>query len=297
MEKRSRSAAICERIARRAIVPKGKTLTEAILYYRKQKGKKKYNLPFLLRIQDKVDDVISRDMQLFYMNVESKDDKLIIYLHGGAYVEEMLAAHLLMLDRITSKVSSTFIIPDYPLAPYSDYRECYNKMEVFYQKVLEYYPDKKIIFMGDSAGGGLALGLCMYFHQQGIPLPEKLILLSPWVDLSMENPEIASYKKIDPTLKPKELKVDAQFWANGTDLKDYRLSPLYGDVSCLKDVTLFTGTHECFYPDISLFADKLKKAGVRNRLYIGEGLNHVYPAFPIPESEEAIQTICEIIEE
>ena len=80
--------------------------------------------------------------------------------------------------------------------------------------------------MGDSAGGGLSLALSMYFAQKDLPVPEKLILLSPWVDLNMDNPEIEKYIKKDPMLKLDELKIDARYWANGTDLNDYRLSPI-----------------------------------------------------------------------
>ena len=294
---KSKSAAICERIARKAIVPKGKTMTEVIMKFRRFKGNRKYNLPMLVKIKDRdrIDDVMERDMQLFYMNVESDSDKLIIYLHGGAYVEEMLPFHWLMLDKITSKADATFIIPDYPLAPYADFRQCYEKMTMFYKKVLKYYPERQIIFMGDSAGGGLCAGLTMYFAKQGLRLPEKLILLSPWIDLKMDNPEIQDYRKVDPMLKYDELCIDAKYWANGEDLTDYRLSPLYGDVSVLNDVTIFAGTHEFFYPDIMKFKNKLDENKVENRIYIGEGLNHVYPAFPIPEARKAINRICEII--
>ena len=295
--KRSKSAAICERIARKAIVPKGKTMSEVILRFRRYKGKMKYDLPLLIKIKDKgnIDDVITRDMQLFYMNVESQSDRLIIYLHGGAYVEEMLPFHWLMLDKITAKADATFIIPDYPLAPYADFKECYEKMRVFYEKILEYYPDKKIIFMGDSAGGGLAAGLTMYFASLGMKTPDKLILLSPWIDLVMDNPEIRDYLKVDPTLKYDDLSVEAKFWANGTDLKDYRLSPIYGNIEALNHVTLFTGTHEFFYPDIVKFGKMLEEKGRLDHLYVGEGLNHVYPAFPIPEADDAIEKMCEII--
>ena len=249
-----------------------------------------------MKMSSNVDDVFSHDMQLFYMNVESESDTLVIYLHGGGYVDEMLVFHWLMLDKITSGSKSKFIIPDYPLAPYSDFKDCYRKMTKFYKKVLEYYGDKKIIFMGDSAGGGLCIGLCMYFAKLGLRQPDKLILLSPWVDLIMDNPEIDKYIKDDPMLKYDDLSVNARFWANGNKLSDYRLSPIYGDVSCLKDVTIFVGTHEFFYPDIMKFAKKLEENGVRNRLYVGEGLNHVYPVFPIPEARQAIKTISRIID-
>lgn len=292
---RSKSAKICERILKRVILPKGETMEDVILAYRRQKGERMYDLPLMLKIQKNIDKVMSDDLQLFYMNVESESDKLIVYLHGGAYVSEFLPFHWLLLDKITSRIDSTFIIPDYPLAPYNDFRDAYQKLTKFYEKCLKYYPDKQIIFMGDSAGGGLCAGLNLYFHEVGLPVVDKLILLSPWVDLIMDDPEIEKYVKVDPSLQIGELRADAYYWANGTDLHDFRLSPIYGDLSCLKDVTLFTGTHEIFYPDISKFHMLLKANGVKSRLFVGEELNHVYPAYPIPEAEEAIENIVRII--
>lgn len=282
-------------VAKTAVVPKGKTITDVVLAYRKAKGKKKYNLPLLVKLSEKVDDVIDDDLRLFYLNTESNSNKIVIYLHGGAYVDEFLPFHWLMLDKITREIDCTFIIPDYPLAPHFNYRDCYKILLKFYKKVLKYYPDKQIIFMGDSAGGGLALGLTMFFNEKGLRLPDKHILLSPWIDLNMDNPEIDKYIKVDPTLNRDELLVDALYWANGTDLKDYRLSPIYGDVTCLKDVTLFSGTHEFLYPDIVKFSRILKRKKIKNTLIIGEGLNHVYPAYPIPEADEAIKQISKII--
>lgn len=293
---RSRNAIICEKLAKRIILPKGKTMSEVMLRYKRARKKQKYNLPLLMKMSDNVEGIVSHDMKLFYMNVESNSDTLVIYMHGGGYVDEMLVFHWLMLDKITSGSKSTFIIPEYPLAPYYDFKDCYKKMSEFYKKVLEYYKDKKIILMGDSAGGGLCVGLSMYFAKHKLRQPDKLILLSPWIDLVMDNPEIDNYIKDDPMLKYDDLKVDAKFWANGTSLRDYRLSPIYGDVTCLKDVTIFVGTHEFFYPDIVKFAKKLEENGVKNKLYVGEGLNHVFPVFPIPEAKEAIKRITRIID-
>ena len=272
-------------------------MTEVIMEYRKLKGQKKYNLPLFVKAQQNVEQIFSADMQIWYMNVESNSNSIIIYLHGGAYVEEILAFHWLMLDKITSLVDSTFIIPDYPLAPYSSYEECYDKMTVLYEKVLKYYQDKQIILMGDSAGGGLALGLCQYWNTLKLRQPDKLILMSPWVDLTMSNPDMDSFKPFDPTLKKDELLIDAMYWAKGTPLNDYRLSPIYGDMSVYKEVHMFTGTHEIFFPDINKMHQQLLSCGIKSELIIGEGLNHVYPAFPIPESNEAINHISEIIKE
>ncbi len=187
------------------------------------------------------------------------------------------------------------MVTDYPLAPIHSYQDSYKLLTKLYLELLDYYPNKKIIFMGDSAGGGLALGLAEYFKSIKLPQPYSLILLSPWIDLKMDNPEIENYVDLDPMLKRDSLSIDANYWANGTPLEDYRLSPINGDITGLPHIALFVGTHEILYPDIIKFYNILQANNISSELHIGEGLNHVYPAYPIPEGEEAIQQIIKII--
>lgn len=85
-------------------------------------------------------------------------------------------------------------------------------------------------------------------------------------------------------------------WAGDLDPKDYKVSPLFGEVDKLPKTTLFTGTHEIIYPDIVEFYNKLKDNGVDAELNVGEEMTHVYPVYPlVPESKEAFQHIVEII--
>jgi acetyl esterase/lipase len=121
------------------------------------------------------------------------------------------------------------------------------------------------------------------------------------VDISCSNPEIAGYEDVDPTLSPAGLKLMGKAWAGSawTDdpaKMDYRLSPMNGDVSGLRDVYIFVGTREIFYPDDCAFAEKLKAAGVDTTLVVGEGLNHVWLAsLDVPEATLAQEQVAEII--
>lgn len=287
-----------EKLAKRIIIPKGQTMEEVILEYKKFKAKeKKYSLPLFVKMLDSYESNSFYDIQTFYINENSDKNYTIMYLHGGAYVSNMNFFHWILLDKIVKGLECLMIIPDYPLAPIHTFEESYDKLTKMYLDYIERFPEQKIILMGDSAGGGLALGLAEYFAKKVIRQPDKLILLSPWVDITMENRDIDKYIDIDPTLKKNELIIDGIYWANKTNRKDYRLSPLYGDVSKLKDVTMFVGTHEMFYPDIVKLYNKLLKNNVKAELNVGEGLNHVYPAFPIPEADEAINHIIEIIKQ
>ena len=91
------------------------------------------------------------------------------------------------------------------------------------------------------------------------------------------------------------LKEMGKLWAGNLDIKDYKVLPIYGDISNLKDVYLFVGIREILYLDVTKFYDKLQDNNITSKLYVGEGMNHVYPVYPIPEAKEALKQICDII--
>ena len=114
----------------------------------------------------------------------SKDcSQIVIYLHGGAYVNEIMIPHISFCDRLAKKVSGTVFAPLYPLAPNHTYDETYDILEKLYRHLLEL--DKPITIMGDSSGGGLSAAFAQYLAANDLPQPENLILISPWVDVSM----------------------------------------------------------------------------------------------------------------
>lgn len=77
-------------------------------------------------------------------------------------------------------------------------------------------------------------------------------------------------------------------------MDDWHISPIYGDLSELKNVTIFVGTRELFYPDDTLLYDKLKN-NPNVKLYVGEGQNHVYPVYPTIEGRIALEQIADIV--
>ena len=233
------------------------------------------------------------DCQMIVFNESEKTERTVIYLHGGAYVNEIVPPHIVFCDKIAKKTNATVFAPIYPLAPNHTYEETYRIVENLYKFALEM--GKPITIMGDSAGGGLSAAFCEYLASNGFEQPEHLILISPWVDVSMSG-DYDDYIDSDPALGiegPREL---GKSWAGDLDPKDYRISPLFGDVSQLQQTTIFVGTHEVIYPDIIKFYDKLKSNNIDAKLFVGEEMTHVYPIYPlVPESKEALNQIVEII--
>ena len=126
-------------------------------------------------------------------------------------------------------------------------------------------------------------------------MPDRLILLSPWVDVSMDNEQIREYESVDPFLKVTPLRDCAEQWKGELDIHDWHVSPIYGDLKGLRNVTVFVGTAGIFYPDITKFFGMLDK-DPSNELIVGEEMNHVYPLFPIPEAKPAVDKIIRTIQ-
>ena len=156
------------------------------------------------------------------------------------------------------------------------------------------YCDDNLIMMGDSAGGGFSAAFCEYLAVKDMPQPKNIILISPWVDISMSG----DYDEVeyDPMLGVDGAREMGKAWAGDLDTKDYKVSPLFGEVDKLPKTTIFIGTHEIIYPDIVKFYNKLQDNGVDAELIVGEEMSHVYPLYPmVPEAKEAFNRIAEIL--
>ena len=138
------------------------------------------------------------------------------------------------------------------------------------------------------------LGLAEGLTERGIDPPDRLILLSPWVDVTMSNPEIRDYEGVDPMLTITMGQVSGKAWSGALPTDDWHVSPINGDLSNLHNVTIFVGDRELFTPDDTLLYEKLS-ANENARLIIGHGQNHVYPVYPTLEGRIAMEQIIDII--
>lgn len=184
--------------------------------------------------------------------------RVILYLHGGSYVGELEKYHWNFFKDIIDDTESTIIVPDYPLAPEHTYIEVFKFMEPLYKEIVSKIDkDAEFIIMGDSAGAGLSLALYQQNGKLKNRLPDKTILISPWLDVRMENPEIDKIK--DPVLNKALLKLSGQKYAGKDGMKSYMVNPVLGPTNKLKNVYILTGTKDMLNPDAKKFAQKNKK--------------------------------------
>ena len=254
-----------------------------------ENGETRWMMP--RHISDDIEQDFFEEMKYYYVNRNSNYKNVLFYIHGGYYLHQPLIYHVNMLKKIIKDKNTMLVFPVYPLAPVHTVEESFEIMKRFFMRVQEENKDKNIILAGDSAGGGYALALAESLDKQ----PNQLLLLSPWVDITMSNHEIEKYKKLDPMLCINKAIYAGNAWRGQYDAKDYHVSPINGNLSKLDNVTIFMGTREALYPDIMLLNNKLKALGKNVTLIIGEGQNHVYPAFPTREGHQAIKQIIDII--
>lgn len=262
---------------------------ERVMKKRMLAGRKDYKIPVFLKIRSDFDEEKIYGNHVLYFNKKSDSGRTFFYLHGGAFVSEITVFHRQVVERLARLSDSKAVVPLYPLIPFADHKATIRFVKRLYLRYKKKNPEEKIIFVGDSAGGGLAFTMCEVFAKENIAMPEKVIAFSPWMDVSMSNPRIAEYEDSDVLLYPSSLKFFGKKWAGAIDTKDYRVSPRFGDLSVIPDVSVYVGTNEILYPDVVESCEIMKEQGVNVCLHIGENMSHVYPVFPIPEGHAALK--------
>ena len=226
-------------------------------------------------------------MQVFTYGNEIKSKNLILYIHGGAYVNEINLQHHLYCMKLSRKLDAYVLAPVYGLAPNHKAIEAFDAIAELYKNILT--SDKNIILMGDSAGGGFVLSFTQYLKTVNLSQPNYVVVFSPWVDISMSNPP---YESVDDCILGEiGLKEIGKSWAGDLNTTDYRVSPIFGDNKNLSKTLIFAGENEIFYKDIVKYVQNLKNDGVNAKFIIGKEMFHIYPLFPCPEAKKAFKEV------
>lgn len=215
----------------------------------------------------------------------------ILYLHGGSYKDNFLKEHWRFLKKVAVMNRVEIFAPDYPLIP-NNYKDAYKMVTKVYKKILEKYDN--ICVMGDSAGGGFAIGLSMYLRDKGYTVPNKCVMISPWLDIALRNEDISQYEKNDPLINLEKVKKCGIEFSKG-EINNPYVSPMYGSVKGLGELYLFVGTYDILCADAYKFKAICYDNDVNLHLTVKDKMLHVYPLLPIKESEEALEKIKEIL--
>jgi epsilon-lactone hydrolase len=229
--------------------------------------------------------------ELNQVSPKKDPDRVIIYLHGGGYVNAIAKQHWQLIEELCVSGNSAVLVPRYGLAPHHDVDDALK----FLSQVFEYAKslDLEIVVAGDSAGGGLALAA---IQQLGIAdQVARLVLISPWLDSDFEHPELNQVQKHDPWLVPSSLRRIAAVWSGEDNHQNERVSPLRADLKTLPKTMLMIGTWDVLLFDARQFFNKATRAGVDISYTEQPDALHVYPLLPTPEGVKARSEILSFI--
>lgn len=207
---------------------------------------------------------------------KEKTEIKILYFHGGSYVAEASEQHWEFIEQVVNDTGATVILPDYPLTPKYTYKDVFKMMVPLYKEIIEKVDTSNLIIMGDSAGGGLGLALEERIGEENLKMPAKTILISPWLDVRLTNPEIDVVQKNDKELNKETLKLAGIAYAGEDGIDSYLVNPIEGDLSKLKNVTILTGTYDILNPDVQVLKEKAEKVGVQIEVKEYEQAGHIW---------------------
>jgi acetyl esterase/lipase len=215
---------------------------------------------------------------------------LVYYLHGGAFVLGLNSLYYSMIGRLAKISKAKIVAPDYPLPPEHNVNEIHEWVKSSYIETIAKHNPNNIIIMGDSAGGNLAIALVDWIMTSELRKPSNLILLSPWVDLELKNPKLEANPS-EQLLNKKDIQKAAIRFANGLDLKEPLISPLYHNNLKLPKTTIFSGDLDLLHDDIVRFSKKNPKITLK----ITNHMPHVHMIMPTKEAKITLKQISNIL--
>ncbi|HEX2097329.1 MAG TPA: alpha/beta hydrolase fold domain-containing protein [Solirubrobacterales bacterium] len=216
----------------------------------------------------------------------------VVYFHGGAYVNEIVIWHWLMLARIAVHAPARCVVPIYPLGGALGAERTVETATAIVRALIEEVGGERVVLAGDSAGGGMALAVAQALRDEGAR-PLRLILIAPWLDVAIEDPRSRTIEPRDAVLGIAGLVEAGHAYAKGLPLDDPRVSPIWGEMSGLPPIATFVGTEDLLNPDSHRLREACEAAGVPCELIEAPGMPHVYPLFPMPEGRTAVRQMVE----
>ena len=231
---------------------------------------------------------------------EANRDRLLVHVHGGGYVlgpgEAGTREAILMAGYGRMRILSV----DYRMPPDFPYPAALDDAMAVWKEITAATDPKKLAIFGTSTGGGITLAMVLRAKKEELPLPAAIAPGTPWSDMTKTGDTYLTDELLDGVLVSYDgwLGDAAKLYANGHDLKDPMLSPVYGDFEGFPPTILTSGTRDLFLSNTVRVHRKLRAAGVEAELHVFEGQSHAqYYADPYaPETKEHFRELTQFFD-
>ncbi|HEY1057775.1 MAG TPA: alpha/beta hydrolase [Limnobacter sp.] len=228
----------------------------------------------------------------------ANDRLVLLYLHGGGFAFGSARDFRHFVGRLCQRAGiATAWVPDYTLMDQSPFPAGLNDVVAVWKALLEQHAPEDLVLAGDSAGGNLSMALCHALIEQGLPLPSRVFLSSPWLDPSLAmsdtRPEV-----VDAFLGADEIKARAWLkrmfadpYVGNVDRQQNKVSPLLGSLQSFPPVYVQCGARELFMVDSLQLVQKARSAGHECHVDVWLDMFHDFLLFAprLPEGRSALK--------
>ena len=237
-------------------------------------------------------------MQAAWMRLEREHRRrrVILYCHGGGYTSGGLGFSKVLASKLCRATGMDVLAFDYRLAPEHPYPAAIEDGQAAWDHLMHMgFGARDIVLAGDSAGGNLALVLCLKLRSEGRMLPGALLLMSPWTDMTMSGESLRERAGIDPALTPEYMAAVRAAYAGDMDPSLPQFSPLFADFSGFPPTLVQVGTHEILFSDAERLAENMRAAGVEVRLEVWDRMWHDFQMYPSRSASAAMQNTAHFL--
>lgn len=221
---------------------------------------------------------------------------VILHCHGGGYSTGSSLYARTLTSKLAASTSMDVLCFDYRLAPEHPYPAATeDAMKAWNYLMLLGYGARDVILTGDSAGGNLALSLALRLKAEGRLLPRGLVLLSPWTDLTSSGKSFQTRAEVDPVLDSAYIDRMVRAYAEGKDLRDPYISPLFGRFEGFPPTYIQVGENEILLSDSKRLHQAFVEANVSVKMDTYPGMWHVFQMSPVKAAKEAMDKNAEFI--
>ncbi|MGB1032041.1 MAG: alpha/beta hydrolase [Flavobacteriales bacterium] len=223
--------------------------------------------------------------------------KVLFFIHGGAFAFGSAKTHRPAACFLSKRVHSTVYLPQYRTTPEYNYPIPLEDCIKAWKGVVEKHPDEEIYLIGDSAGGNLSAALTMFCRDNGLKLPNKLVLLSPWLDLNEDSASCQINAHEESIFDKEDLMVYSSHYLAGRSPKDPLISPLRGEVKSFPKTMIQVAKNELLYHDSINFEQKLRDAEVETVLDEEDALFHSWQLVPdyLPAAKKSLEKVAQFL--
>lgn len=210
-----------------------------------------------------------------------------MFVHGGAFAKNFQPLHWKFVSRLVTNLNAEIIAPDYPLLPTATFAVTHQYFLDLFRELASQINIEEMYIIADTSGATIALNAVQQFRNYGIPQPKELILLSPWLDLSLSNPNIDSLVDSDPIHDREVLQDLAIDYAHNLPVNDPSISPIYADTRRIAPITVFVGTHDILWADCRKLKTLSESKPVVFNYREFDGMFNNWMYYDIPEGRKA----------